>query len=241
MDVPKGPEQAADENAQTWWRAETAQSGQWLEIDLEKEMDVRAVQINFADDELSVECPGEIIGALQPRHIEERKMITRWKLEGSLDGKEYFMMEDKSDVTTDLPHDFSVWEEGIRARYIRLTILEIPYHAKPAVSGLRVFGKGEDRRPAEPDFTVSRSQNQLDLLVSVEGKKDAVGYNILWGHQEDKLYHSYQIYRKVDDVKEKRDAAIKKRIGALVKGQDYFVRVDAYNENGITRGNTVKL
>ena len=30
-------------------------------------------------------------------------------------------------------------------------------------------------------------------------------------------------------------------IGALVKGQSYYVRVDAFNENGITEGNIVAL
>ena len=68
-----------------------------------------------------------------------------------------------------------------------------------------------------------------------------MGYNILWGHEEDKLYHSYQIYRDVADVQEKTDALIEKRIGALVAAQEYFVRVDAYNENGITKGKVVKL
>lgn len=29
------------------------------------------------------------------------------------------------------------------------------------------------------------------------------------------------------------------KIGALVKGQDYYVRVDAFNENGITEGNRI--
>ena len=32
-----------------------------------------------------------------------------------------------------------------------------------------------------------------------------------------------------------------KRVGALVKGTEYYVRVDAFNENGITEGNTVRL
>lgn len=30
-------------------------------------------------------------------------------------------------------------------------------------------------------------------------------------------------------------------IGALVKGKEYYVRVDAFNENGITEGNCVRL
>lgn len=57
----------------------------------------------------------------------------------------------------------------------------------------------------------------------------AVGYNILWGHAPDKLYHSYMIFGTTQ------------RIGALVKGQEYYVRVDAFNENGITEGSVRKI
>lgn len=238
----KNADQAVNEDAKTWWRAASNESGQWLEVDLEKAMDVRAVQINFADDDLPITSPGEIQGtATQPRYIEERNLRTRWKLEGSLDGKEYFMIEDKSKAETDLPHDFIIREEGIQVRFIRLTIIEIPYDVTPCISGLRVFGIGTEERPKVPTFKVARSEDRLDILVSIEGMADAIGYNILWGYEEDKLYHSYQIYREAADVQEMRDAVIKKRIGALVKSQEYFVRVDAYNENGITKGQVVKL
>lgn len=238
----KGADQAVNEDSKSWWRAASNASGQWLEVDLEQAMDVRAIQINFADDGLQVPCPGEIKGsATQPRYIEEHKLRTRWKLEGSADGRVYFMIEDKSGAETDLPHDFIVREEGIQLRYVRLTVLEIPYGAEPCISGLRIFGTGEGEKPEAPAFTASRSEDSLDLLVSVSGKKDAVGYNILWGHQAEKLYHSCQIYRDAEDVKQNRDAKIEKRIGALVKKQNYFVRVDSYNENGITKGEVVKL
>ena len=205
-------------------------------------MDVRAVQINFADDALSIASPGEIKGtATQPRYIEERDLCTKWRLEGSLDGKEYFVIEDKSDVTTDLPHDLIVREDGIQARFIRLTVVEIPYDVTPCISGLRVFGIGTGEKAEAPAYQARRSEDGLDLLVTIEGKADAIGYNILWGHEEGKLYHSYQIYRDAADVQEKKDAVIEKRIGALVKSQEYFVRVDAYNENGINTGRVEKL
>ncbi|MDO4336795.1 MAG: family 43 glycosylhydrolase [Eubacteriales bacterium] len=238
----KGADKAVNEDAKSWWHAGSAESGQWLQIDLTKVMDVRAIQINFADDALPIDPPGEIRGtATQPRYIEERDLRTRWLLEGSADGKEYFVIEDKSQAVSDLPHDFIVREEGMAVRYIRLTILEIPYHVTPCISGLRVFGIGSGEKPQKPEFSVKRSEDGLDILAKIEGRADAVGYNILWGHQKEKLYHSYQIYRDTADVQEKRDAAIEKRIGALVKEQEYYVRVDAYNENGITRGETVKL
>lgn len=238
----KGSDQAVDEDSKTWWRADSTESGQWLEVDLGKTMDVRAIQINFADDELPIDSPGKIQGtATQPRYIEERDLRTRWKLEGSINGKDYFVIEDKSSVTTDLPHDFIVREEGFVVRFVRLTIVEIPYDVTPCISGLRVFGIGVGEKPRVPGFEVRRSEDRLDLLVTIEGTEDAVGYNILWGHEEDKLYHSYQIYRAFDDVREHRPATMEKRIGALVKSQDYYVRVDAYNESGITKGVVKKL
>lgn len=229
------PGMAVNEDAKTWWRAASAERGQWLAVDLEKEMDVRAIQINFADDRLPIESPGKIQGSVtQPRYIEERDHVTRWILEGSLDGTDYFVIEDKSEAMTDLPHDLIVREEGIRVRYVKLTILQIPYDVTPCISGLRIFGIGDGGKPQVPGYSAHRSNDRLDLLVDVDNTADATGYNILWGHAEDKLYHSYQVYKG-------DGAQTHKRIGALVKAQDYFVRVDAFNENGITHGKVTKL
>lgn len=229
------PGMAVNEDAKTWWRAASADHGQWIAVDLEKVMDVRAIQINFADDKLPIASPGKIQGSVtQPRYIEERDHVTRWMLEGSLDGTEYFVIEDKSAAMTDLPHDFIVWEDGIRVRYVKLTILQIPYDVAPCISGLRIFGIGGGGKPQVPRYSMHRSDDRLDLLADIENTADAVGYNILWGHAKDKLYHSYQVYKG-------DGAQTHKRIGALVKAQDYFVRVDAFNENGITHGKVTKL
>lgn len=238
----KEPAKAFDENAKTWWRAADSESGQWLETDLGTVMDVRAIQINFADDALPIASPGKIQGSeTQPRYIEERELVTRWKLEGSLDGAEYFMIEDKSKVDTDLPHDLVVREEGLQVRYLRLTIVEIPYHVEPCISGFRVFGKGAGDKPVSPKYHAVKSEDGLDLLVSIGETADAIGYNILWGHEERKLYHSYQIYRNPESVQKAVEQQIEKRIGALVKEQECFVRVDSYNENGITHGTVKKV
>lgn len=238
----KEPALAVNEDSKTWWKAASGERGQWLEVDLEKASDVRAIQINFADDTLNIPVPGKIQGsATQPRYIEERDLRTRWKLEGSLDGKEYFVIEDKSQTDTDLPHDFIVWENGLSVRYLRLTILEIPYEAAPAISGLRVFGIGENAAPEAPKYSMKRSEDGLDLLVEIDSKEDALGYNILWGHQADKLYHSYQIFRPTEDVQKQIQQKIQKRIGALVKDQEYYIRVDSFNDSGITHGEVKKL
>lgn len=221
------PEKAADENVQTWWRASDETPGHWLMTDLGSCCTVHAVQINFADDKIEIPLPGEIRGTSQPRYIEEKDYVTRWILEGSKDGENWQVLEDKSGAQTDLSHDFLVWEEGKELRYLKLTVLEVPYAQKPCISGLRVFGIGNGDRPDAPVFQAVRTSD-IDMEVTMEENK-AVGYNILWGLSPEKLYHSYRFY------------GTKKRIGALVKGCEYYVRVDAFNENGITHGETVKL
>ena len=70
----------------------------------------------------------------------------------------------------------------------------------------------------------------LDMAVTVELQPDTTGFNVLFGSEPDKLYHSYMLF-----------APGEKRIGALVKGREYYVRVDAFNDTGITHGKTVRL
>ena len=50
-----------------------------------------------------------------------------------------------------------------------------------------------------------------------------------WGHEADKLYHSRMCFEP------------KAPIGALIKGQNLFIRVDSFNENGITEGEIIKV
>ena len=223
------PEKATEENVQTWWRASTTDRTEWLQIDLGRDFDVHAIQINFADDKIDIPCPGKIVGSSQARYIEERDLATQWKLTGSADGKDWFVIEDKSDVQTDLTHDLILREEGIRVRFLRLSDMAVPYGQQPCISGLRVFGLGQGEKPAAPVFTVRR-ENDLDMMVSVQSQENTLGYNILFGNSPNKLYHSSMNFKAGDQ-----------RIGALIKGRNYFVRVDAFNENGITEGTCVRL
>ena len=223
------PELAALENCRTWWKAAGSAPGEWICLDLGKVFDVRAIQVNFADDRPDIPVPGKMTEGLQARFIDPQLHFTRWKLEGSCDGESFFAIEDKWEAETDLSHDFLVREEGFACRFLRLTVREVPYGQAPCISGLRVFGKGEGEKPAVPEFTAVRTDS-LDMEVTVCSEtEDAMGYNILWGTDPDRLYHSYMIFSK------------SQRVGGLVEGCGYFVRVDAFNENGITAGKTVKL
>ena len=218
------PDKACGENVRTFWQPETAAKNEWLCLDLGIAYEIHAVQINFADDEIRMECPGEIRPGSQARYIEERDLFTRWNLEASEDGENWFTVCDKSEADTDLSHDLLLSEEGYMARYLRLSSMEVPYGQKPCISGLRVFGLGRGKAPAAPVFKAVRTNN-LDMTVTIENQPDALGYNILFGYSEDRLYHSCMVF----------DAG-EKRIGALIKNRQYFVRVDSFNENGITEG-----
>jgi len=225
-----GAQNALDENVQTWWKAGSPDPGEWIEADLGKACDVRAVQVNFADDALSLPLPegAALIGALhQRRWIDERQQFTRWKLEGSLDGREYFVIEDKSQANTDLPHDLVVREEGISARYIRLTVYELPYRQACCVSGLRVFGHEDGLLPSSP--TDVRAVRSSEIDIGVSWKSDAQIHNVLWGYRPDKLYHSRMVF------------GTSASIGGLVRGQEIHLRVDALNGSGITQGSVIRV
>ena len=223
------PEKAAEEDVRTWWRAASADRGEWLCLDLGRVYDVRAVQVNFADDHIDIPCPGKLSAGSQARYIEERDLATQWKLEGSADGENWFVVEDKTEAETDLPHDLIVREEGLFVRFLRLGGMAVPYGQNPCVSGLRVFGLGNGSRPWVPSFAAVRT-GDMDMEVTIAQQPDTVGYNILFGSSPEKLYHSKMVFAAGTD-----------RIGALVKGRDYYVRVDAFNETGITEGTCVRL
>ena len=223
------PEKATEENVRTWWRAASNSREEWLCLDLGKPFAVHAVQVNFADDMLNIACPGEIRPGSQARYIEEAEQVTRWKLEASLDGVDWFTVEDKSQADTDLSHDLIVREEGFEARFLRIGNMSVPYEQAPCISGLRVFGLGEGEKPAVPRFTAKR-QGDLDMLVKIEPQDETLGYNVLFGSSPEKLYHSYMVF-STEEL----------RVGALIKDRDYYVRVDAFNENGITEGKVTKL
>ena len=218
------PDKATEENVQSWWQAASNDREEWLRVDLGKRFTVHAVQINFADDRIDVPCPGEIRPGSQARYIDEAEHTTQWKLEGSLDGESWFVVEDKSEAETDLSHDLILREEGFGARYLRLSDMAVPFAQAPCVSGLRVFGLGDGEKPAEPVFTAAR-MGDLDMIVQIAEQSEALGYTILFGSSPDKLYHSYMVF-----------SGGTQGIGDLVEGQPCYVRVDAFNENGITHG-----
>ena len=246
-EISYDPQNVSDENVQTWWKADpqkASESSQWISLDLGKICDVHAVQLNFADDDLRPELPEEFglrDALMQERWIDRTPQKTRWLLEGSENGTDWMALCDKRHAETDLPHDLVASEDGWKLRYVRLTVTELPYGQTPCVSGLRVFGLGGGSLPAKPVGVTADLRTPLDLDVNwkdgadVSGLEEekpwdpAVGYVVNWGFAPDKLYHSYQVFDE------------KVSIGGLVKDQALYLRVDSFNENGITEGDVKKI
>ncbi len=221
------PALAVNEDIRTWWSAGSADQGEWLTVDLEEVKDVRAVQVNLADQDVAVQFPEELYsGDGTRRHIELEPQITHFTLDISQDGETWEVLEQ---VERECSNAYLEYPEGVRARYVRLTGGELPYGQTLRVSGLRIFGKGGGRKPSAAKASALRL-GDMDAKVQWEAVEGAQGYNVRYGIAPDKLYMSWLVYD-----------ATQLQLSTLIKGQDYYLCVDSFNENGITEGEVFAL
>ena len=221
------PVNAVDEDCRRWWSAGSDQPGEWLCVDLGRDYDVRAIQVNMADEKLVVDFPADSYGDdRKTRHIETRLQISCYTVETSLDGETWTLRED---VARECSNGYYEYADGIRARYIRVTGGELPYGQALRISGLRVFGNGEGACPAQADAKAVRV-DALDGKISWQHLENAQGCNVRYGIAPDKLYQSWLVY-DADEV----------TLSTLMAGQTYYVCVDSFNEKGITTGKIIKM
>jgi len=200
---------AVDENIKTYWSAATANDGEWLQTDLGSLSTVKAIQINYADQD--VEFLGKSIGVYH-----------QYKILESANGKNWSVLVDKSTNKTDVPHDYIELGKPVVTRYLRLVNIHMPA-GKFAISGFRVFGHGSG---ANPDAV-----NQLIVLRTEKDKRnawlkwspvdDAYAYNIYMGTEPDKLYNSIMVY-----------SANEYWLKSMDREKTYYFAIEAINENG---------
>ena len=226
-----GPQLALDENIRTWWAAKESKA--WYLLDLGDVYKPHSVQINFADHEVREKRVDKSLRSdvmTNMRYIDSDASIkTRFILEGSLDKKQWFTIEDRSEAKDNHCHPYIILDEKYELRYLRVTSIELPYDEVFALSGLRVFGKGHGEVPEEVKNV--RSQRTADLMgakIRFDEAKGAFGYNIRYGIAKDKLYNSYQLYDKTEAL-----------LISLNAEEEYYFAVDAFNENGIRYADTV--
>ncbi len=218
------PALAVDENIRSWWSAADAAPGQWLAVDLGKPCDVRAVQVNLADQDVAVEFPPEAYGDdRRTRHIELEPQISHYTIETSADGEAWHALET---VARECSNGYYEYETGVTARYVRVVGGALPYGQPLRIAGLRVFGNGGGAKPA-PAKAAAERVGDLDAVVRWQplSEMGAQGVNIRYGTAPDKLYLSHLVY-----------GASEATLTTLVAGQGYYVAVDSFNENGITPG-----
>ena len=219
------PEQAVDEDIRTWWSAAGAEPGEWICSDLGRVSDVRAIQVNLADSGVQVEFPEEEY--VEGRHIEVRPQISHYTLETSENGTDWVQREQ---VSRECSNGYFEYPEGIPARYVRLTGGKLPYGQPLRVSGLRVFGNGSGKKTDAAHVTSAKRKGPMDAAVAWTQVPGADGYNVLYGNAPDRLYHSWLVYD---------ETAVD--LCTLMAGEHYYVRVDAFNENGITEGTPAEI
>ena len=185
-------------------------------MDLQKDCSINAVQINYAENET------KLLGRANGIYYQ-------YLLEYSSDNKTWKTVADKTQHTTDVPHDYLELKTPVKARYIRLTNYHVP-DGTFALAGLRIFGNAGGKAPTLVEqLNVERSATDRSVAkLNWTKSPGAIGYNIRFGTAKDKRYHTYQVLG---------DEAV--TIGSLNSLQQYFFSIDVFNENGVTKGKEV--
>ncbi|KIO75886.1 xylosidase [Pedobacter lusitanus] len=207
---------AVDESIKTYWSAASSAKGEWIQSDLGKLSVVNAVQLNYADQD------AEFLG-------KQTGICHQYKLWYSADGKNWKILEDKSNNQKDVPHDYIELDKPVSARFIKLENIHVPT-GKFAISGLRVFGNGNGQKPAAvKDFTVLRTEkDKRNSWIRWNTVNDAYAYNIYLGTDPDKLYNSIMVYQANEYWYKGMD-----------KEKPYYFCIEAINENGVSEKSKV--
>ncbi len=202
--------QINDEEIRSYWVSAVNADSIFVEVDLEKVMDVKAVQINFQD------FNSTIFG--RPDTLKHQFI-----LQASSDRENWKTVVDFSESQEDRPHAYMELEQPVAARYIRYQHVYCPQDYL-SISELRIFGNGREPAPAKPaNFQVDRQSDRRNADLRWDAVAGATGYVIYWGIQEDRLNLSALLYGEPNY-----------ELRALNTDQGYYYQVEAFNENGIS-------
>jgi hypothetical protein len=207
---------AVDESIKTYWSAATGDPGEWIQTDLGKVCTVNAIQINYADQDAA------FLG-------KQTDIYHQYVIYASDDGKKWTTLVDKSRNRTDVPHDYIELSHPVRTRYLKLENRHMPT-GKFAISGFRVFGNGEGKKP-EPvkDLIVLRTEkDKRSAWIKWRPAEDAYAYNLYYGTEPDKLYNSILV-----------DGSNEYWFKVMDSQKPYYFSIESINENGISPRTTV--
>ena len=207
---------AVDEDIKTYWSAASGNKGEWIQTDLGAVSIIQAFQINYADQDAT------LMG-------KQTDNFHQYKLYSSNDGLNWKILIDKSKNKTDIPHEYFALENPAKARYLKLENIHMPT-GKFAISGFRVFGKGNGTKPdTVQHFVVLRGDSERrNSWLKWQVVPDATGYTIYTGTAPDKLYTSFMVYGSNEYY-----------FTAMEKDKPYYFQIEAFNENGIGKRTSV--
>ncbi|HTL30912.1 MAG TPA: family 43 glycosylhydrolase [Tepidisphaeraceae bacterium] len=207
---------AADEDIRTWWSAKTGDAGEWLKIDLGKVMDVRAVQVNFIEQDYQGSDKIE-------------NDYHRFTVSASRDGKEWGQIVDRSKNDVASPHTYVQLDQPTPARYLKVENIFTPGNAKFAVSDFRIFGINDGNVPAPTEYLkATRDPNDRRIVrLAWKPADGASSYLIRYGIDPAKLYHHYLV--RGGESKELTMYSLNHEPG-------YYFRIDSLNDSGVTSG-----
>lgn len=208
------PNNAVDELFKTYWSAASGNNGEWIQTDLGNVSTVNAVQINYADQDVDSDRLGKYPGQYH-----------QYILYYSLDGKKWNNLVDKSDNKTDVPHDYVELLNPVQARFIKLENIHMPT-GKFALNGFRVFGNGNGAKPdSVKQFIVLRTEkDKRSAFLKWSPVDNAFAYNIYYGTHPDKLYNCIMVHSNNEYWMKAMDSKL-----------PYFYRIEAINENGVSK------
>ncbi len=176
------PAFAVDEDAKSYWSAQTGDPGEYMTVDLGEVSDIRGIQVLW-DKTVS-----SGFGALS--------QYQSYTVEVSNDNVNWTLIIDKSNNNQDLRSDYIELPTSVNARYVKLTNVFTPDSGKFAVKALRVFGNPEKATFKKVDkVTAVRSiVDRRKASLVWEPVPGAEGYLVRYGIEPDKLYNSYMVY-----------------------------------------------
>jgi len=201
---------AVDEDIKTYWSAATGDKGEWLQTDLGEISTVRAIQINYADQ--------DAIFLGKQAGLQHQYLISHSK-----DGQKWEVLIDKRKNQTDVPHDYIELEKPVQTRFLKIENFKMP-SGKFAISGFRVFGKGAGAVPdtVQKFIALRGKSDSRNAWLRWQQSDDATGYTIWFGIAPDKLYNNIMVYGRNE---------------YWFKGMDrdlpYYFQIEAFNENGV--------
>jgi len=209
-----GPATSAfDQNLGTYWSAQTGKKGEWFTINLGSVCRINAFQLFFPENKMQ-------IAKSDSAHAR------RYLIEYSTDKKNWKKLIDK---TSNIECQINPYEElktPVQAQYLKITNYRVP-DGNFAISEIRIFGSGTDRKPRKVnEFRAIRDYRDPQVIkMSWKRRANTTGYNIRYGIDKDKLYHSLQVYKKT-----------RLTIHCPDKSKTYWFEIDAFNENGVAPG-----